>query len=287
MFKKSKNKKATPTVEPTKPIKTTDKFIFKGTTDILSAEEIKNGQGGYHLIAPFTKISDKWDYDKLLRHWDSDFCSHTVNGYDNTWELVVHDKDIPNEERGARLLVNKTLPNGRIDLSEYIGREKEYIDKIVKVYDVLLEDVKKYNEVLNKHNDNDDNNDDNDEPLSPDFENYLLEENGINDYSYFSWTFEDLGITHIQPSTYSDGKRKSDDIRMTFVESLSDKDRILDRNLNPFKPSSLGEFNAALNEYYSDMRDLKVLAAVHKWFQSQIHHIEEENALFKDVFNIE
>ena len=61
----------------------------------------------------------------------------------------------------------------------------------------------------------------------------------------------------------------------------------LDRNFNPFKPSSLGEFNAALNGYYMGMKDLKVLAAVHKWFQSQIHHKEEENAIFKEVFNIE
>ena len=283
MFKKLKNKENNPTAKSTEPVKTTDKFIFKGTTDILSAEEIKNGKGGYFLVIPFTKISDKWDYDRLLHNWSSDFCSHTVSGYDNTWDLLVHDKDIPKEERGARLLVNRTLPNGRIDLSNYIGREKEYVDKIVKVYDILLEDVKKYNETFSSHNDDKDNT----EPLSPDLENYLLEENGINDYSFFSWSLEDLGITHIQNSTYSNGKRKVDDIRMTFIESLSDKDRILDRNFNPFKPSSLGEFNAALNGYYSGMKDLKVLAAVHKWFQSQIHHKEEENAIFKEVFNIE
>lgn len=283
MFKKLKNKEANPTAKPTEPVKTTDKFIFKGTTDILSAEKIKNGQDGYFLVMPFTKISDKWDYDRLLHNWSSDFCSHTVSGYDNTWDLLVHDKDIPKEERGARLLVNRTLPNGRIDLSKYIGREKEYVDKIVKVYDILLEDVKKYNETFSNHNDDKDNT----EPLSPDLENYLFEENGINDYSFFSWSLEDLGITHIPHSTYSNGKRKVDDIRMTFIESLSDKDRILDRNLNPFKPSSLGEFNAALNGYYSDMKDLKVLAAVHKWFQSQIHHKEEENTIFKEVFNIE
>ena len=44
MFKKLKNKETNPTAKPTEPVKTTDKFIFKGTTDILSAEKIKNGQ---------------------------------------------------------------------------------------------------------------------------------------------------------------------------------------------------------------------------------------------------
>jgi hypothetical protein len=49
----------------------------------------------------------------------------------------------------------------------------------------------------------------------------------------------------------------------------------------------LGEFNAALNEYRSNLSDLKVLAAIHKYYQAEINRKSEEDTIFKEVFNIE
>ena len=74
---------------------------------------------------------------------------------------------------------------------------------------------------------------------------------------------------------------------MVFATEIRDNDRIVDKNLNPFRPSSLAEFNVVLNSYHDGAKDLRILAAIHKWFQNEIHKELAEDEIFKDVFNIE
>ena len=74
--------------------------------------------------------------------------------------------------------------------------------------------------------------------------------------------------------------------KMIEKVEFTDKDRIVDKYLNPFKPSSLAEFNIKINKYYRSFEDLEVLAAVHKWFQNQINFTYIEDKIFREAFNI-
>lgn len=278
MFKK-KNKKDDSTKVST--LSSKDKYAFKGFTDIYTLEEIKEGGGNLGLASNFIRIPNNYEEDKLLRCWDSDFHSFNIAGFDILWETLVHNKELPESERTAKILVRNTLPNGRIDIGKYIGRDKDFTDKLIKVYDILLDDVKQLIEIRKSK----DNTEEKEEAIK--FSEYMREEYGVKEFVLDSWKVEDLGITHIPPKTKSDGQRQSDDIRLFLVTEISEGDEIYDQSLNPFVPSSLGEFNAALNEYHSGLSDLKVLAAIHKYYQSEINRKNEEDTIFKEVFNIE
>lgn len=278
MFKK-KNKKDDSTKVST--LSSKDKYAFKGFTDIYTLEEIKEGRGNLGLASNFIRIPNNYEEDKLLRCWDSDFHSFNIAGFDILWETLVHNKELPESERTAKILVRNTLPNGRIDIGKYIGRDKDFTDKLIKVYDILLDDVKQLIEIRKSK----DNTEEKEEAIK--FSEYMREEYGVKEFVLDSWKVEDLGITHIPPKTKSDGQRQSDDIRLFLVTEISEGDEIYDQSLNPFVPSSLGEFNTALNEYHSGLSDLKVLAAIHKYYQSEINRKNEEDTIFKEVFNIE
>ena len=280
MFKK-KNKKDDPTETPTIPSSSEDKYLIKGLTNTHTLEEIKEGKGGFGIAFNFIKIPNRYDNDKLIRLWDADYHSYDIAGFDILWETFLHSKELPESERTAKILVRKTLPNGRIDIGDYLGRDKDFTDKIIKVYDILLDDVKQLIEIR-KTKKTEEEKEEEDK-----FSEYLREEYGVKEFILDSWKVEDLGITHIPPKTKSDGQRQSDDIRLFLVTEISEGDEIYDQNLNPFVPSSLGEFNAALNEYRSNLSDLKVLAAIHKYYQAEINRKSEEDTIFKEVFNIE
>ena len=265
MFKK---KNATPKEYSATKEYPVQKYLIKGTTSSLTIDGLKESQR--HLADVFVVLSDKWDDDKLLSDWNIDYYSSYIGEYDNTWSTVVHDRTIPKEKRSATIIIRPDiLPDNRIDISNYIGRDKEYTDKLIKVYDILLNDVKKYIEVYK---------------INTEDNEFLREECGVDLY-HFDWKVEDLGL-NIIPEYKSDGKRKLYDVSMNFAIKLTDKDKIVDNNLNPFRPSSLAEFNITLNKYYRSFEDLEVLAAVHKWFQNQINFIDIENKIFKEAFNI-
>jgi hypothetical protein len=278
MFKK-KNKKDDPTETPTLSSNSEDKYVFKGCTEVYSLEEIKKAKGGF-LVSNFIRIPNNYFRDNLLKWWDINFSSWDIAGFDSMWQSLIHSNALPESERNAKILVRNTLPNGRIDISKYTGRDKEFTDKLIKVYDILLDDVKQLIEI-NKSKE------ETEEKENIELSKYLREEYGVKDFNLDSWKIEELGITHISPKTNSDGKRDTDDIRLFLVTKISEGDEIYDQNLNPFVPSSLGEFNAALNVYHSNLSDLKVLAAIHKYYQSEINRKSEEDTIFKEVFNIE
>jgi len=280
MFKK-KNKKDDPTETPTISSISEDKYLIKGLTNTYTLKEIKDGKGGFGIAFNFIKIPNKYDKDKLIKLWDSDFHSYDIGGFDILWETFLHNKELPESERNAKILVRNTLPNGRIDIGSYVGRDKDFTDKLIKVYDILLDDVKQLIEIRKTKKTEEEKEEENK------FSEYLREEYGVKEFVLDSWKVEDLGITHIPPKTNSDGQRQSDDIRLFLVTEISEGDEIYDQNLNPFVPSSLGEFNAALNEYRSNLSDLKVLAAIHKYYQAEINRKSEEDTIFKEVFNIE
>lgn len=277
MFKK--NKKDVSTDTPTLSSSSEAKYTFKGHTNIYSLEEIKKEKGGF-LVSNFIRIPNDFYKNNLLKWWDINFSSCNIAGFDRVWQLLVHNNALPESERTAKILVRNTLPNGRIDIGKYIGRDKEFTDKLIKVYDILLDDVKQLIEI-NKPKE------ETEEKENIELSRYLREEYGVKNFNLDSWKIEELGITHIPPETNSDGIRKTDDIRLFLVTEISEGDEIYDQNLNPFVPSSLGEFNAALNVYHSNLSDLKVLAAIHKYYQSEINYKNEEDTIFKEVFNIE
>lgn len=277
MFKKNKKDDST----KVSTLSSKDKYAFKGFTDIYTLEEIKEGRGNLGLASNFIRIPNNYEEDKLLRCWDSDFHSFNIAGFDILWNTLVHNKELPESERTAKILVRNTLPNGRIDIGKYIGRDKDFTDKLIKVYDILLDDVKQLIESRKSK----DNTEVKEEAIK--FSEYMREEYGVKEFILDSWKVEDLGITHIPPKTKSDGQRQSDDIRLFLVTEISEGDEIYDQSLNPFVPSSLSEFNAVLNEYHSGLSDLKVLAAIHKYYQSEINRKNEEDTIFKEVFNIE
>lgn len=279
MFKK-KNKKDDSTETPTIPSSSEDKYLIKGLTDTYTLKEIKEGKGGFGIAFNFIKIPNRYDKDKLIRLWNANFHSYNIAGFNILWTTFLHNKELPESERNAKILVRHTLPNGGIDIGSYIGRDKDFTDKLIKVYDVLLDDVKQLIGVRKKK-------DETEEEETAKFSEYLREEYGVKEFVLDTWKVEELGITHIPPKTNSDGQRQSDDIRLFLVTEISEGDEIYDQNLNPFVPSSLGEFNAALNEYHSNLSDLKVLAAIHKYYQAEINRKSEENTIFKEVFNIE
>lgn len=278
MFKK-KTKKDDPTETPTLSSNSEAKYVFKGCTEVYSLEEIKKAKGGF-LVSNFIRIPNNYFRDNLLKWWDFNFSSWDIAGFDSMWQSLIHNNALPESERNAKILVRNTLPNGRIDISKYTGRDKEFTDKLIKVYDILLDDVKQLIEI-NKSKE------ETEEKENIELSKYLREEYGVKDFNLDLWKIEELGITHISPKTNSDGKRGTDDIRLFLVTEISEGDEIYDQNLNPFVPSSLGEFNAALNVYHSNLSDLKVLAAIHKYYQSEINRKSEEDAIFKEVFNIE
>lgn len=278
MFKK-KNKKDDPTETPTLSSNSEAKYVFKGCTEVYSLEEIKKAKGGF-LVSNFIRVPNDYFKNNLLKWWDSNFSSWNIAGFDSIWQSLIHNNALPESERTAKILVRNTLPNGRIDIGKYIGRDKEFTDKLIKVYDILLNDVKQLIEI-NKSKE------ETEEKENIELSKYLREEYGVKDFNLDSWKIEELGITHIPPKTNSDGKRDTDDIRLFLVTEISEGDEIYDQNLNPFVPSSLGEFNAALNVYHSNLSDLKVLAAIHKYYQSEINRKSEEDTIFKEVFNIE
>lgn len=281
MFKK-KNKKNLSTETITISSSSEDKYLIKGLTNTYNLKELKEGKGGFGIAFNFIKIPNRYDKDKLLRIWDSDFHSYDIGGFDILWETFLHNEELPESERTAKILVRNTLPNGGIDIGSYIGRDKDFTNKLIKVYDVLLDDVKQLIEIRKKKDETEEEKEE-----TAKFSEYLREEYGVKEFVLDSWKVEDLGITHIPPKTKSDGQRQTDDIRLFLVTEISDGDEIYDQNLNPFVPSSLGEFNAALNEYRSNLSDLKVLAAIHKYYQAEINRKSEEDTIFKEVFNIE